>query len=397
MSLSDLLAQSPQGAPLSGYLVLEVADLLPGPFAGMVLRQLGATVIKIERPGTGDPMRSLNPGAFELVNTGKHSLTLDLKSHEGQGVLLRLSEKADALITGFRPGVADRLGFGRETLRNHAPRLIYAALSGYGQTGPYKMEPGHDLNYQAMTGALYLSGDPDGPPDFTSAIPVADLSGAMFTALSIVAGLLRRENRSSEGEFLDIAIADCLMSWTGPRIAQYLAANSGQALDVRDRDIRYRAAYGVFRTRDGRFLSIGAVEDAFWLRLVDFLGLDEWRGAEFSSSTARRAHSDAINASIQRRLGERDLDDWMSAFSVLDLPVRPVETVADLHRNPQLQARQILQTQPGVHVPYPVAMDGIDRCPPRPIGPPGTANKRIFSLLGFSEAVWHDFAERRVV
>lgn len=387
MPFSELLAQSPTDAPLSGYLILEVADLLPGPFAGMVLRQLGATVIKIERPDAGDPMRLLNPGAFELVNAGKHSVTLNLKSHEGQDALLRLSSKSDALITGFRPGVADRLGFGQETLRRHAPRLIYAALSGYGQTGPYKMEPGHDLNYQAMTGALYLSGDPKGPPDFTSAIPVADLSGAMFAALSISAGLLKRETQSGAGEFLDIAIADCLMSWTGPRIAQYMAANAGQEPDGRDRDIRYRAAYGVFRTRDGRFLSIGAIEDAFWARLVDFLGLDEWRGAEYLDGTARRAHSDAINESIQRRIGERDLDDWMSAFSMLDLPVRPVEGIADLDRNPQVQTRQTLQLQPRVHVPYPVSMDGVDRCPPRPIGSPGEANKRIFSLLGLSEAV----------
>jgi crotonobetainyl-CoA:carnitine CoA-transferase CaiB-like acyl-CoA transferase len=196
---------------LSGLRVLDLSVWRPGPYATQLLAEIGADVLKVEPPG-GDPMRSY-PELFASLNANKRSIVLDLKRDDDLGRALELAADADVLVEGFRPGVADRLGVGYSGVRAVAPSIVYCSVSGMGQTGPFRLVPGHDLNYQAWAGAL----TPEGGAPEVSKLPIADLAGGMAAAFAVCAAVVRRQ-RTGEGEYIDTAMTDVLATWTGAAV-----------------------------------------------------------------------------------------------------------------------------------------------------------------------------------
>ena len=283
---------------LAGTRVLDLSIWRPGPYATQLLAERGAEVTKVEPPG-GDPMRAY-PGLFERLNAKKRSIELDLKDDKGRARALELAVDVDAVVEGFRPGVVTRLGVDYEAVRAVNPAVVYCSLSGFGQTGPLRDVPGHDLNYLAWAGALAPNGEEPRWP----ALPVADLAGGMAAALKICTALLRR-SRTGAGAYLDIAMADVAATWTGD---VHLAG-------------RGAAGYGVFATRDGHITLGVLTEDPFWRALCDALGLDHLRDLTFAERLDRL---DEMQTALRDAIALRERDELTSTLLAAGVPVAPV-------------------------------------------------------------------------
>lgn len=264
--------------PLAGLLVLDFTTLLPGPLATLMLAEAGAEVVKVERPG-GEDMRRFEPAwgadsaAFALLNRGKASRVLDLKSPEGRLEVKQLLERSDILVEQFRPGVMERLGFGYQALHEVNPGLIYCSISGYGQGGPRAGEAGHDLNYIGQTGLLALQSGPAGQPVVPPGL-IADIGGGTFPAVINILLALRERDRTGQGCHLDIAMTDAMFAFAwhafaaGAATGRYPASGEGLLTGGSPR-------YQIYPTRDGRLVACGALEDHFWQRFTKAIGLAE--------------------------------------------------------------------------------------------------------------------------
>ena len=272
---------------LTGLRILDFTALLPGPFGTVILADLGADVIKVEPPG-GEFGRRFPTEMFPVANRNKRSLCLDLKDLASRPLIARLAEWADIAVEGFRPGVADRLGIGAAALRAIKPSLVYASLSGYGQTGPWRDAPGHDFNYLAAAGALSLKGHWADAVPHRSGLPVADLAGGCYIAIAVLAAVLRARE-TGEGATLDLSLFEASMSFTSVRTG----------LDERAPDrLHLHPTNDVFATADGRRLALGIVEDRFWAAFVAAARDLEPRLADprFVQEPARRTHGDEVHA-----------------------------------------------------------------------------------------------------
>ena len=343
--------------PLSGLRVLDLTELLPGPYATQQLAEMGAEVIKVERPG-GDAARVMFPGLFAAVNRDKKSIVLNLKDDADRAAFLRLAKRADVVIEGYRPGVTTRLGIDYETLSAINPGLVYCSVSGYGQTGPARDWPGHDLNYAAMAGAGAISGAPDGPPAYTTGVPIGDLSAAMYAIITILAAL-RARDATGRGQYLDVSITDALTSWVAPRYGVWDAARRA-GREVTKADILRRAAYGIFQTSDGKFITIGAIETHFFRRLVRATGLTGFDDTRLDDFAVRTASTDDIQAALAPLIAERPFAHWARVFQAEDVPFAPVNTLNDLASDPHLKARGMVRAAGEAQVlAFPVPMEGM--------------------------------------
>lgn len=265
--------------PLVGLRVLDLSRLLPGPYGSMLLAQMGAEVVKIESPQEGDYLRTTPPfiegesAHFWAVNRGKKSVALDLKHPQGRAAFLGLATTADAVLESFKPGTANRLGVGYAAVSAANPRIVYCSLSGYGQGGPYRERAGHDINYIALAGLLGLTGQRDGPP-VPPAVQVADLGGGMMAALSILAGVLAARG-TGQGRYIDVSMFDLVTSWVGAHaVPCYLAM--GQVPGRNDLPLTGLVpCYQVYATRDGGYMSLGAIEIKFWEAFCRAAGRDD--------------------------------------------------------------------------------------------------------------------------
>lgn len=346
--------------PLAGIKVIDFSELLPGPFFTQSLAQMGARVLKIERPPHGDNARRMGPGGFDAVNRGKLSLLADLKDEEQRARIRTLVAEADVLVESYRPGVMARLGLDYASLRESCPRLVYVSLSGYGQDGPWAGLPGHDINYLAAAGVLGVSGEPEGPPALNFGLPVADLCGGMYALSSTLAALLQRQS-SGQGQHLDVALADCALHWMNPRLGAYRAEEAFD-LDAQRQAALLKPAYGAFRCRDGQYLSLAALEDHFWARLCQVLDMGVFAGEAYRHLRARKAQAQAINARIGEQLASEDASEAFERLSRHDLPVAPVVAPADLAALPQfVQRGRFAGDKPLSLVRYPVDLAGMDR------------------------------------
>jgi crotonobetainyl-CoA:carnitine CoA-transferase CaiB-like acyl-CoA transferase len=315
---------------LEGVKVLDVSQRYPGPFCTMLLADVGAEVLKIEQPGTGDPGRAF-PAFFDSVNRNKRSLTLDLKRPAGKEIFYKLAKKYDVVTEGFRPGVAKKLKIDIETLRNINSRLIYCSISGYGQDGPYRDLPGHDINYQAISGILECFLQEDGTPIYPNLMMADHISG-ILAAFGISIALLARE-KTGMGQYIDCSMSDALLSCMAVHIQHYY--NAGEMFGSRD------AGYGTFRTADGQWISLGIVfEDLFWDRLCDVLGLHELKGL---NGVDRLRKQKDLTRKIQDILLTKKRDEWLDALAEAEIPVSPVNKVADVVKDPQVAAREMIQ------------------------------------------------------
>lgn len=317
--------------PLTGVRIVDLSLLLPGPWATLMLAQLGASVVHVEPPG-GDVLRRAMPNAYQIVSRGKEIVALDLKSQEGRTRLRELLATADVVVEGFRPGTAARLGFGPEQLRAQNDRLIYCSLSGYGSSGPYAGHPGHDVNYLAVAGLLSISGEPDGPPQAGGGVPVADLAASLFATQAILAALLLRD-RTGSGSTIEVPIAAAALKLLEPRLAEYDGAGAPSKAEL-----MARAAYGTFLCRDGRWMAVGCIEDHFWRRLCTAIGrpdlIDDPR---YGSYTSRCRYADEVNAALGGALLRRDRGEWIDLLLAADVPASPVHEIGEIEEDPQVR------------------------------------------------------------
>jgi crotonobetainyl-CoA:carnitine CoA-transferase CaiB-like acyl-CoA transferase len=301
---------------LEGIFVLDFSTYLPGPLATLMMADAGAEVVKVERPESGDPAR-VDEAIFTLLNRGKRSIALDLKRDAKK--LIPLIERADILIEQFRPGVMDRLGLGYDDVVKINPDIIYASISGYGSQGPDRLKPGHDLNYVAETGLLYLNADKHGDPVLPAAL-AADLGGGTQAAFSSIALALFRRQQTGQGTRLDIAMIEGTLPFLNEAIAHELIDGSTVTPG-------YSAAtgssprYNIYRTADGRHLACAATEEKFW--------------ATFCAATGVAV--DADHKVVADQIAKRSAADWLSSFAKLDIPCSLVQSVAEALANPSLQ------------------------------------------------------------
>lgn len=383
--------------PLDGFLILDLTRLLPGAYCTLLLADLGADIVKVEQPGRGDPLRDAPPlvdgvGAAHLaLDRGKRSMTLDLKSPEGPEVLLRLAERAHALVESSRPGVLDRLGVGYQALSERNRRLVYCALTGYGQGGPYRDRPGHDVNYVGLAGVLDATGHPGGPPAIPAA-QTADLAGGTGGAIGTLACLLEAE-RTGRGRLVDVAMLDAAASWAALPWSSHLATGTPPS---RGRWFLTGAlaCYRLYRTGDGRYISVGALEPKFWRVLCEALGVPELAERQFDPE-----RQEDMAARLAEIFLTRSGDEWVAALAGLEACVAPVNDVAHALEDPQLVHRGMIAEAGGRRVgPGPlVKVSGQPRGPLDPAPALGEHTAAVLAEAGFTEREVAGLRERGVL
>jgi crotonobetainyl-CoA:carnitine CoA-transferase CaiB-like acyl-CoA transferase len=314
---------------LEGIRVLDLTRLLPGPFCTMLLGDLGADVIKVEEPRGGDPARQSGSGLFLQVNRNKRSLTLDLKSSEGHALLLRMLDGADVLVEGFRPGVMDRLGLGYPRLAERNPRLIYASLSGFGQSGPYRDRPGHDLNYLALAGVLGYNVGRDGQP-VPPAVQVADLGSASLAAVAILAGVVSRQ-QTGRGQAVDVSLFASALAWLPTLMAPMVS--SGKAIPPGEPTLAGGLPqYDVYATADARWVTLGALEPKFFANFLEAVGRPD---------LIHLQDREELRAQLRRIFASRTLDEWVACLRAVDTCFAPVNTLDETLADPQVRDLEI--------------------------------------------------------
>jgi alpha-methylacyl-CoA racemase len=365
--------------PLHGLKVIELAGIGPAPFCAMMLADMGADVIRVDRS-------SAPPGSRETdcLLRNRRSIALNLKHPAAIETLLDLVADADVLIEGFRPGVTERLGLGPDACLARNRRLVYGRMTGWGQSGPLAHAAGHDINYIALTGALNLIGERGGKP-----VPplnlVGDFGGGAMMLLAGVLAALFEAGRSGTGQVVDAAMTDGTVALLGIFFAQRAAHADFQ--DVTGGEMLAGAApyYGTYETRDGRYLAIGALEPQFYARLVETLGLDrKYLAAGFPAS---RTGNDELSAAIAAAVRTRTRDEWAAVFEGTDACVAPVLTLAEAARHPHNVARGSFVTVDGVeqHAPAP-RFSRTAAAPVQPPRPAGADTESVLRQAGVSDA-----------
>ena len=330
--------------PLRGLRIVEMGGLGPGPFAGGLLGDLGADVLRVDRIATSEPE---TPARFDFYNRNKRSLALDLKRPEGVATVLKLAARADALIEGYRPGVMERLGLGPEVCRAVNPRLVFARMTGWGQEGPIAREAGHDINYLALTGALHSLGEPDRPPPPPLNL-VADLGGGgMYLVVGVLAAILEARN-SGLGQTIDVAMIDGV---THLMSAFQAMRQQGTWSDKRGDNIVDGGApfYGCYETKGGGYVAVGAIEPHFYAHLLDLLGLDP---ANLPAQNDRDAWP-TTKARLAAVFLTRTRDEWVAASAGRDACLAPVLSIDEAPEHPQMKARNVYSAFDGLRHPSP--------------------------------------------
>lgn len=333
---------------LDGVRVLDMSRLLPGPYATQLLADAGADVVKVEDTGAGDyaremaPLRETDDGAvgtiFDAVNRGKRSVALDLKSDAGLAAFHDLAAGADVVVESFRPGVVDRLGVGYEDVRETNPGVVYCSLTGYGNEGPEAARVGHDLNYVGRAGLLDMTRE---NPDAAPVVPgyqVADLAGGLFTAFAVVGGLLSRELGDGTGEYVDVAMADVVLSF-----GQAIATEALAGADPRPGETPLAGAYpwyDSYEAADGRYVTLAALEPQFWEAFCETVGREDLLEAHGTDDDAERA---ALREALEGVFAERTREEWVDSFDGVDGTVDGVYSPAEAVRLDSFRERGLVR------------------------------------------------------
>jgi crotonobetainyl-CoA:carnitine CoA-transferase CaiB-like acyl-CoA transferase len=372
-------------APLSDVTILDLTRLLPGGYCTLLLADLGADVIKVEEPGRGDYIRWTTPmvdgesASHRALNRGKRSITLNLKEADGVRLFHELATRADVVVESFRPGVLGRLGVGYEALSASNPGLVYCAITGYGQDGPYRDVVGHDINYIGYGGVLSMTGPPEGPPVLPG-VQIGDLGGGgMLAAIGILAALLDRRS-TGKGRLVDVSMLDGVVSWLSVHAAAYLATGEVPGPGSERLSGRY-ACYRVYRAADGRHVTVGALEPQFWAALCNALGCPELIPDQYGSD------QEVMAGRLQEIFATRTRDEWLQAFDGIDACVGPVNDVAEALADPQVSARAMVAEVGGALVgPGPVPKLGVAAAPLRPAPGFGEHTAEVLATVGVEEA-----------
>ncbi len=336
--------------PLQHLTILDLSRVLACPFASMILAELGATVIKVEQPGTGDETRGFEPrlaqdsAYYFACNRSKDSITVNLRKPEGQAIVRELAQQVDAVVENFPAGTLERYGLDYTMLSTLNPRLVYVSCTGFGQRGPYAHRKGYDTVFQAMGGLMSLTGEKGGGP-VKPGLPVADLSSGLWVAIGILAMLAGRE-RTGRGAHLDFSMLDGQVSLLTLAAARYFAL--GEVPPRLGTEHPGRVPSATFRCRDGRFAHITA-SDQHWEPLCRVLGLSDW-GKRFDSNEIRVEHRDEIMEELNARVSGMDRDELLRILDEAEVPVGPVNDVAEVLADPHVRARGLVGSfdYPGV-------------------------------------------------
>ncbi|MEU8591667.1 CaiB/BaiF CoA-transferase family protein [Streptomyces sp. NPDC048664] len=334
---------TPGHGPLTGVRVVELAGIGPGPFAAMLLADLGADVVRVDRPGGA--ALGIDP-ALDVTNRNKRSVVLDLKSEDGRARVLDLAERADILIEGYRPGVAERLGVGPEACHARNPRLVYGRMTGWGQDGPLAPRAGHDIAYIAVTGALGMIGAPDAPPAIPANLLGDYAGGSLYLVVGVLAAL-HHARATGAGQVVDAAIVDGT-AHLASMVHGMLAAGRWQ--DRRGANLLDGGSpfYGVYETADGRYMAVGALEERFYDEFTALLGV-----ADEIPARADLARWDELREAIAVRFKTRTRDEWTAVFEDSDACVAPVLSLREAPAHPHLAARGTFTDHGGVTQPAP--------------------------------------------
>jgi CoA:oxalate CoA-transferase len=338
----------PQRGPLSGITVVDLSRILAGPYCTMLMAEMGARVIKVEPPKTGDDARAYGPfikshsAYFASVNRGKESIALDLKADADKRIFEKLLEKADVLVENFRPGTMEKLGYGWETLHKRYPQLIYAAASGFGHTGPHSKDPAYDMVVQGMGGIMSVTGFPGGEPTRIG-MSIGDVGSGLYTAVAVNAALLHRF-RTGEATKVDIAMFDCQLALLEGVVVRYTAEG------VIPGPVGSRHAtitpFQAFRTKDGNII-IAAGNDSLFVRLCNALGnpgmaLDP----DYLTNGSRQKNQKRLETEIEAILADKTTAEWIKIIGDAGVPCGPINNIAQALQHPQVEARNMLVTVP---------------------------------------------------
>ena len=350
--------------PLSGVRIVEIGGLAPVPFAAMVMADLGAEVIRVDRPG------SALPSGADLLTRGRRSAIVDLKRPAGAEVVLRLVEQADAFVEGFRPEVAERLGIGSQACLERNPLLVYGRITGWGQDGPYALMAGHDINYVGLTGVLNAIGGPERP-----AIPlnlIGDFAGgALYLVVGVLAGLLETR-QSGRGQVIDAAIVDGTAHLTTLIVG---LLENGEWSEMRSANLLDGGApfYDVYETADNKHVSVGALEPQFYAELIEKLGLSDAPDREDPSQWAD------LRSQLAAAFASRTRDEWVEIFDGSDACVAPVLAFSEVADHPHMSARGVLVEREGV--PQPAPAPRFSRTPGSLSSPPARPGEHTRQVL----------------
>jgi itaconate CoA-transferase len=375
--------------PLAGLSVVAFEQAVAVPYCSFVLAELGADVIKIERPPAGDvirgwddAVRGLSTG-FVWLNAGKRDVAVDAARPEGREVIRRLARSADVFLENFAPGVADRLGLGYDALAASNPRLVYCSLSGYGQTGPYRDVKAYDLLVQGEAGILATTGTPSEPAKV--GIPVADLIGGTTAAVGVLAAL-RERDRTGRGCYLDVSLFESVLSWLG--YFPHFFWHTGAVPERSGMRHQSMVPYGPFRARDGRLVNLVVLSEEHWRRFCEeVVERPEWLAdPRFASIVERSRNRSACEAAVEEAIAERDADEWLRRLAAAGLPYGEVRDVRGVVEHPQTAARGMV-----VEASSPVGTIPLVRFPLAPPGPRhvpalGEHTAEVLSEIGYSAA-----------
>ena len=330
--------------PLKGIRVLDLTRILAGPYATMILRDLGAEVIKIEQPGVGDEARDFGPFKndfslyFMSVNRGKKSVTLNLKAPRGKELFLELVKGSDILVENFRPGTMEKLGLGYESLKAHHPSLLYAACSGFGQTGPYAMRGAYDIIIQGMGGIISITGEPDRPP-VRVGTSIGDITSALFTAIGILSAL-RHRDQTGEGQLIDVGMLDCQVAILENAMVRYFSTGDiPRPLGRRHPAI---TPFEIFESADG-YVVIAIGNNELWRKFCEHVNHPELIDNErFHTNALRTENHESLFPILAEIMCRRTTDAWVEALEEIGVPCGPVNTVDKVANDPQVLARDMI-------------------------------------------------------
>jgi alpha-methylacyl-CoA racemase len=337
--------------PLSGKTIIEFAGLGPGPYAGMMLADMGAEVIRVERPG-GQWLTVGSDPKYDVHNRGKYSICINMKSEEGIACAKKLISSADALIEGYRPGVMEKLGLGPDECLKINPKLVYGRMTGWGQTGPLAQTAGHDINYIALTGALHAIGQKGQKPTIPLNLVGDYGGGGMMLAFGLVCALLEAQN-SEQGQVIDCSIVDGAVSLMGFFYSQLQA---GIGSDKRGENMLDSGAffYDVYETSDGGYISLGSIEPQFFRLLVDLLGLGEIESKEWIQNQWAPQTWPQMADKLEALIKTKSRDDWCNLFEGTDVCFAPVLSMDEARHHPHNVARETFVVDGDVWQPAPV-------------------------------------------
>jgi crotonobetainyl-CoA:carnitine CoA-transferase CaiB-like acyl-CoA transferase len=389
--------------PLENVMILDLTHVPPGQFCTMMLGDMGAHVLRVEQPLKGSDSIEADPAAsewerlmtvgYKVFNRGKSSISLNLRSEQARDVLYRIAAKADVVVEGFRPGVVERLGIDYRTLRSMNPRIIYCSMSGYGQHGPYRDMPGHDINFVAMGGALSLFGDP--PPVIPNII--ADYAGAtLHSVIGILLALIARD-KTGKGQHVDISYTDCVVSLVTQFASAYLAAGRAIA-ETSWRMMFSNAGYGVYRTKDRKYISLGCVEPWFWGNLCEAVGRED-----LIREYARWEKHEEIRSIFAEIFLTKTMEEWFDLLKGRNIPVGKVQSLDEVFDDPQMLHRQMLveiensRGSEEKHIGIPIKLSdtpGVIRST-API--PGQQTEQVLLDLGYTKKEIERLSKERVI